>query len=68
MLQQIDAARDAIKALNDRLMEAKEWMGPPFDLEWAEYLERMPNLKKLYLAADFVKQETPVESAHIIKE
>lgn len=68
MLQQIDAARDAVKSLNERLVIAKEWMGAPFDLEWAEYLERMPTLKKLYLAAEFVSQEAPVNSAQIIKE
>ena len=68
MLQQIDNARIAIKSLNERLIAAQEWMGPPFDMEWAEYLERMPTLKKLYLAADFVSQEAPVTSAHIIKE
>ena len=68
MLQQIDNARIAIKSLNERLVAAQEWMGPPFDMEWAEYLERMPTLKKLYLAADFVNQEVPVASAHIIKE
>lgn len=68
MLQQIDEARNAIKGLNEKLIEAKEWMGPPFDLEWAEYLERMPTLKKIYLAADFVREEVPVQSAQIVKE
>jgi predicted Holliday junction resolvase-like endonuclease len=68
MLQQIQAAREAIKNLNERLVVAREWMGPPFDLEWAEYLDRMPTLKRLYLAADFASEEAPVTSAQIIKE
>ena len=66
-LQQIEAARDAVKSLNERLMAGREWMGPPFDLEWAEYLDRMPNLKKLYVATIFAQGESDA-SAHIIKE
>ncbi len=68
MMQQVQLAREAVKSLNERLMASREWMGPPFDLEWAEYLERMPTLKRLYLAADFVSQETAAESTHIVKE
>jgi hypothetical protein len=68
MLEQVQSGREAVKSLNERLMASREWMGPPFDLEWAEYLERMPTLKKLYLAADFVSQETPITSAQIIKD
>ena len=67
MLQQIEAAREAIKGLNERLMAAREWMGPPFDLEWAEYLERMPTLKRLYLAAAF-EQSSEGSSPQIVKE
>ena len=67
MLQQIEAARTAIKSLNERLVTAKEWMGAPFDLEWAEYLDRMPTLKKLYVATVFeTDQATP--STHVVKE
>lgn len=68
MLEQVQSGREAVKSLNERLMASREWMGPPFDLEWAEYLERMPTLKKLYLAADFVSQETPITSPQIIKD
>ncbi|MBU3731874.1 MAG: hypothetical protein FGM26_10090 [Beijerinckiaceae bacterium] len=67
MLQQIEAARAAVKSLNERLVIAKEWMGAPFDLEWAEYLDRMPTLKKLYVATVF-ENETPTQSTHVVKE
>ena len=67
MLQQIEAARSAIKSLNERLAATKEWMGAPFDLEWAEYLDRMPTLKKLYLDTVF-ENEQSVPSAHVVKE
>lgn len=67
MLQQIEAARVAVKDLNERLVKAHEWMGAPFDLEWAEYLDRMPTLKKLYVTTVF--EQSPSEpSTHIVKE
>lgn len=66
-LQQIEAARDAVKSLNERLVAAREWMGPPFDLEWAEYLDRMPNLKKLYVETVFASGNDQT-STQIIKE
>lgn len=58
-LQQIEAARVAVKDINDKLMQSREWMGAPFDLEWAEYFERMPTLKKLYQAVVFEQPDTP---------
>lgn len=64
-LQQIDAARVAVKDISARLVEAREWMGAPYDLEWAEYLERLPTLKRLYMAAGF---ETDPASPHIIEQ
>lgn len=57
MLAQIEQARAAVKSLNERLVVAKEWMGAPFDLEWAEYLDRMPTLKRLYVATVFDQAE-----------
>ena len=67
MLQQIEDARNAVKNLNARLVAAREWMGAPFDLEWAEYLDRMPTLKKLYVDTVFEKGE-PDASSHVVKE
>ncbi|MBS7805571.1 hypothetical protein KIH24_13440 [Rhizobiales bacterium TNE-4] len=67
MLQQIEQAREAVKSLNERLVASREWMGAPFDLDWAEYLDRMPTLKRLYLAAAF-DQSSQSPSAKIIEE
>ena len=67
MLQQIEQAREAVKGLNERLIASREWMGAPFDLDWAEYLDRMPTLKRLYLAAAF-DQSSQTPSAKIIEE
>jgi hypothetical protein len=67
-LQQIDAARVAVKDITARLQAAREWMGPPYDLEWAEYLERMPTLKRLYMAAGFETDPASPSSSHIIEQ
>jgi hypothetical protein len=47
-LQQIEFARSNIKKITDQLKSAEEWMGPPYDLEWVELLDRMPRLKIAY--------------------
>ncbi len=51
-LQMIASAREGVKGITEQLKQSEEWMGAPFDLEWGEYLDRMPRLKKLYLRAD----------------
>lgn len=51
--QQIDSARTSIKSISEQLKTAEEWMGPPYDLEWIEQLDRMPRLKAAYLKLGF---------------
>ncbi len=51
-LNGVDAARAAIKALNERIVTADDWRGPPFDLEWSEIFEQMPATKRQFLAAE----------------
>ncbi len=52
-LAQIDAARSGVKSLTERLKASGGWLGPPFDLEWVEHLDRMPRLKSIYMKAGF---------------
>ena len=47
-LQQIDVARSNVKKISEQLKSMEEWMGPPYDLEWVELLDRMPRLKIAY--------------------
>lgn len=58
-LYQVDAARTRIKAITDELMHNQQWLGPPFDLEWHDYLERIPQVRNAFLAANFAA--TPAE-------
>jgi hypothetical protein len=44
-------AREQVKQISDELKKIEAWRGAPYDLEWAEYLERLPVLKGLYLRA-----------------
>ena len=48
-LQQIDSARTSVKTITEKLKSAEQWMGPPYDLEWVEQLDRMPRVKAAYL-------------------
>jgi uncharacterized FlgJ-related protein len=44
-------ARERMKQISEELKQLDAWRGAPYDLEWAEYLERVPVLKALYLRA-----------------
>lgn len=46
-----EEARRAVKACNAELQQAREWMGLPYDLEWADIKERTPRLTGLYRQA-----------------
>ena len=48
-LQLVDSARSSVKRITESLKNAEEWMGPPYDLEWVEQLDRMPRVKAAYL-------------------
>ena len=52
-IAQIDAARTGVKGITEKLKASGEWMGPPYDLEWIEHLDRMPRLKSIYMKAGF---------------
>ena len=52
-------AREQMKLISDELKKLEAWRGAPYDLEWAEYLERVPVLKALYLRA--VQDQLPAE-------
>lgn len=52
-IAQIDAARTGVKAITEKLKASGDWMGPPYDLEWIEHLDRMPRLKSIYMKAGF---------------
>ena len=52
-IELISASRARVITLSDELKAATEWLGAPYDLEWFEYLERIPVIKTLYLASGF---------------
>ena len=61
-LNTIDATREMVKTINTKLVDMNEWMGAPFDLKWAETLERLPTLRRLYLNADSQMHVVDVEA------
>lgn len=50
-LETYEECRRAIKTSIAELKRSNEWMGLPFDLEWAEVQERLPRLTGLYRRA-----------------
>ena len=48
----ISMSRERIIGISQDLKAVQDWIGAPYDLEWVEYLERLPRLKTLYLSAD----------------
>ena len=59
-LLSVDAARTAVRATNERLKLDDEWRGPPYDLEWVEVLERLPEIRKRLLAAETSEQDPAI--------
>jgi len=55
----ISGSRERIMAICQELKGVQDWIGAPYDLEWVEYLERLPRLKSLYLSADLGQDGTP---------
>ena len=49
----VDNARKRVKTINDTLIGNRQWKGAPFDLEWHEFLDRIPTIRAAYLAANF---------------
>lgn len=56
----IASSRERVIALSEELKASNEWLGPPYDLEWVEYLERIPMLRTLYLNSGF-EEEAPAQ-------
>jgi hypothetical protein len=55
-LQVFDVARHKIKACIAGLKANGDWIGLPFEFEWVEMLERLPNVLSLYRKAEAEKQ------------
>ena len=55
-LKTFDVARHHIKASIAGLKVNGDWIGLPFDYEWVELLERIPNVLSLYRKAEADKQ------------
>ena len=61
-LQAFDVARARINACISGLKANGDWLGLPFDYEWAEMLDRLPNLLTLYRKAEAEKKALAMEA------
>lgn len=55
--------REQVKQVTEELKQIEGWRGAPYDLEWAQYLDRVPVLKSLYMRADLEPPEVVEEVA-----
>jgi Flp pilus assembly protein TadB len=62
-LQAFDVARARINACISGLKANGDWLGLPFDYEWAEILDRLPNVLLLYRKAEAEKKALAMEAA-----
>ena len=56
-IELISTSRARVIEISDEIKKANDWIGAPYDLEWFEYIERMPLIKTLYLAAELEQVE-----------
>ncbi|MEY4449234.1 MAG: hypothetical protein RLZZ433_2249 [Pseudomonadota bacterium] len=61
-LKAFDVARTRIKACISGLKANGDWLGLPFDYEWAEMLDRLPNVLTLYRKAEAEKKALALEA------
>lgn len=61
-LKKFDVARHHIKASIAGLKVNGDWIGLPYDYEWVEMLDRIPNVLSLYRKAEAEKQSQELQS------
>jgi hypothetical protein len=60
-LKMFDVARHQIKASIAGLKSSGEWVGLPFEYEWTEMLDRLPNVLGLYRKSEADKRAKEIE-------
>jgi len=60
-LKMFDVARHQIKASIAGLKSSGEWIGLPFEYEWTEMLDRLPNVLGLYRKSEADKRAKEIE-------
>jgi hypothetical protein len=60
-LKMFDVARHHIKASIAGLKASGEWVGMPFEYEWTEMLDRLPNVLSLYRKSEADKRAKEIE-------
>jgi hypothetical protein len=61
-LKAFDVARSRIRACISGLKANGDWLGLPYDHEWTEMLERLPNVLSLYRKAEEEKKALAMEA------
>lgn len=64
-LAQVENARTRVKVINETLTGNRLWIGAPFDLDWLEFLDRIPIVRKAYLAANYSETTAPASTTAV---
>jgi cell division protein FtsL len=56
-LQHISEARDRVLQITQQLRDTGDWLGPPYDLEWVDYFDRLPEIKAVYMKSAFGQEQ-----------
>ena len=61
-LQRVADARERVIAITQQLRDISDWLGPPYDLEWPDYFERLPEIKNIYLKSALGQEQAAAEA------
>jgi len=62
-LQRIADTRERVMTITQQLRDLGDWLGPPYDLEWPDYFERLPEIKAFYMKSAFGQEPSDDPSA-----
>ncbi len=61
-IQRVADARDRVMSITQQLRDLGDWLGPPYDLEWPDYFDRLPEIKNVYLKSALGQEEVAADA------
>ena len=61
-LASIDQLSKSIRTCIAQLKKSGDWVGMPFDFEWSDILDRLPNVNQLYRKAIAMESEPEIQA------
>lgn len=61
-IQRVADARDRVMSITQQLRDLGDWLGPPYDLEWPDYFDRLPEIKNVYLKSALGQEQVAADA------